>query len=52
RLYHLDVVYWPIMDPTGLAEGRAAKLDAYRQTRDQISERMTALWGVPEATDI
>lgn len=52
RLYHLDVVYWPIMDPTGLAEGRAAKLDAYRQTRDQISEKMTALWGVPEATDI
>jgi len=47
RLYHLDVVYWPIMDPTGLVEGREAKLEAYRQTRDQITEKVTARWGKP-----
>ena len=28
------------MDPTGLGEGRADKLEAYRQTRDQIRERI------------
>ncbi|MEM6482386.1 MAG: low molecular weight phosphatase family protein [Pseudomonadota bacterium] len=45
RLYHLEVVYWPIMDPTGLVEGREAKLEAYRQTRDQIIERVKDRWG-------
>lgn len=45
RVFHLDVVYWPIMDPTGLGETREAKLDAYRQTRDQIINSITNLWG-------
>ena len=40
RHAHIDVEYWPVMDPTGLAEGRDAKLAAYRQVRDQIVERM------------
>ncbi len=44
RYYHLSVEYWPILDPTGLGESREAKLDAYRQTRDQIRERMEAKW--------
>lgn len=47
RLFHLEVVYWPIMDPTGLAEGREAKLAAYRQTRDQIQTRMLERFGPP-----
>ncbi|TNJ43260.1 low molecular weight phosphatase family protein [Phaeobacter sp. B1627] len=47
RLFHLDVDYWPIMDPTGLGETREAKLESYRQTRDQILERLTARWGTP-----
>jgi len=47
RVFHLDVVYWPIMDPTGLAETRAAKLAAYRQTRDQIVKHLTESWGPP-----
>lgn len=47
RLFHLEVVYWPIMDPTGLAEGREAKLTAYRQTRDQIRTRMLERFGPP-----
>lgn len=49
RVFHLDVVYWPIMDPTGLGNTRAEKLDAYRQTRDQIMEELVKRWGRPEA---
>ena len=48
RNYHLDVEYWPVLDPTGLGETREEKLDAYRQTRDQIRERMIARFGPPE----
>ncbi|MDO6457565.1 MULTISPECIES: low molecular weight phosphatase family protein [Celeribacter] len=47
RYYHLDVEYWPIMDPTGIGESREAKLDAYRQARDQIITRMQARFGPP-----
>jgi arsenate reductase len=52
RYYHLDVEYWPILDPTGLGETRDAKLDAYRQSRDQIIRRMMDRFGPPtEAED-
>lgn len=47
RFYHLAVEYWPILDPTGLGEGREAKLAAYRQARDQIKSRMLARFGPP-----
>ncbi len=47
RYYHLDVEYWPILDPTGLGESREAKLSAYRQSRDQIRDRMLARFGPP-----
>ena len=47
RIYHLDVEYWPIMDPTGLGESREVKLNAYRQTRNQIIDHLTRLWGPP-----
>lgn len=47
RLYHLDVEYWPIMDPTGMAEGRDAKLNMYRQVRDQIRRNMIQRFGPP-----
>lgn len=47
RIYHLDVEYWPIMDPAGLGESREVKLNAYRQTRDQIIAHLTGLWGPP-----
>ena len=49
RFHHLEVIYWPILDPTGLGDGRDAKLSAYRQARDQIRERMLARFGVPTA---
>ncbi len=47
RYYHLIVDYWPIMDPTGIGETRETKLNAYRQTRDQIVDQLTARWGPP-----
>ncbi len=45
RLYHIDVEYWPILDPTGIGEAREAKLTAYRQTRDMIAGRLLARFG-------
>ena len=47
RLFHLDVVYWPILDPTGIGEGRENKLKSYREARDQIRDRMQARFGPP-----
>lgn len=46
--FHLDVLYWPIMDPSGLGGNREARLQSYRQTRDQIIERMIDRFGPPE----
>ena len=45
RMFHLTVEYWPIMDPTGIGESREAKLNAYRQTRDQIYQQLKGKWG-------
>jgi protein-tyrosine-phosphatase len=45
RVFHLEVEYWPTMDPTGLGETRDAKLNAYRQSRDQIISQLTTKWG-------
>lgn len=42
---HVDIEYWPIIDPTGLGETREAKLSSYRQARDQILGRMKARFG-------
>ena len=45
RYFHLDVEYWPILDPTGLGEGREEKLNSYRQARDQIKTRIKQRFG-------
>ena len=45
RFYSLQVEYWPIMDPTGIGEGRDHKLTAYRKARDQIVENLTEKFG-------
>lgn len=45
RIYHLEVEYWPIMDPSGMAEEREAKLALYRQSRDQIRKKMQERFG-------
>ena len=49
RFYHLEVEYWPILDPTGLGEGREEKLNSYRQARDQIKSRIMQRFGPPLA---
>lgn len=51
RFFHLDVEYWPVMDPTGIGETREAKLAAYRQARDQIRDRMIQRFGPPPEDD-
>ncbi|MBF9036407.1 low molecular weight phosphatase family protein [Rhodobacterales bacterium HKCCE2091] len=51
RHYHLAVEYWPILDPSGLGETRDDKLAAYRQSRDQIVQRMTDRFGPPTEPD-
>lgn len=48
RVAHLEVEYWAIMDPAGLAEGREAKLTLYRSVRDQIHKRMIERFGPPQ----
>jgi arsenate reductase len=45
QFYHIDVEYWPILDPTGLGDARETRLTAYRQTRDQIMQRLTDRFG-------
>lgn len=47
RYFHLDVEYWPILDPTGLGESRDAKLVQFRAARDQIAERLIKRFGPP-----
>ena len=48
RYYHLEVAYWPVLDPTGLGENRESKLASYRQSRDQIIARLTDQFGAPD----
>ena len=52
RYYHLEVEYWPVMDPSDLSEDRDAKLALYRQTRDQIRDKMLNWFGPPTQTGV
>ncbi|MEM6487601.1 MAG: low molecular weight phosphatase family protein [Pseudomonadota bacterium] len=45
RTASVDVDYWPTLDPSGIGETRDQKLDAYRQTRDQIRARIAQVFG-------
>ncbi len=45
RVHHLEVEYWPILDPTGLGDSREAQLVKYREARDQIMAKLVARWG-------
>ena len=45
RHAHIAVEYWPIMDPTGLGEGRDQKLASYRLSRDQIMAKLKTRFG-------
>lgn len=48
RYFHLDVEFWPIIDPTGQGETREAKLEHYREARDQIATRLKERFGPPK----
>ncbi|TYB85820.1 low molecular weight phosphatase family protein [Oceaniovalibus sp. ACAM 378] len=48
RVFHLDVEYWPILDPTGLGQLREDRLRSYREARDQIRARILARFGAPQ----
>jgi protein-tyrosine-phosphatase len=45
QFYHIEVEYWPILDPTGLGDNRDARMALYRQARDQIKDHLIARWG-------
>ncbi len=47
RIFHLEVEYWPIMDPTGIGETREAKLAIYRDTRERIRGHLIKRFGLP-----
>ncbi len=47
RYYSIDVEYWPVLDPSGIGRTREERLAAYRQSRDQIIQRMKARFGPP-----
>ncbi len=51
RHFSIEVVYWATLDPTGIGERREQKLDAYRQTRDQILKSIIATFGPGEQDD-
>ena len=45
RMSSVEVLYWPTLDPEGIGETREQKLDAFRQTRDQIRMLLTRRFG-------
>ncbi len=51
RHLSIEVVYWATLDPTGIGERRETKLDAYRQTRDQILASIITTFGPGEQDD-
>jgi protein-tyrosine-phosphatase len=51
RYFHLEVEYWPVLDPSGLGETREAKLSTYRQTRSQIVDKLIEKWGAPHGDE-
>jgi len=40
-----QIEYWPAYDPQLIAEGREARLAAYRNIRDQIKDMLTSRFG-------
>nr|WP_231592646.1 low molecular weight phosphatase family protein [Pelagovum pacificum] len=49
RYCHLELEYWPVLDPTGLGRTRQDQLASYRQTRDQIRQKLIDRFGDPTA---
>ena len=47
RTLAADVEYWPTPDPTATEGSREQRLDAYREVRDQLLERIRERFGQP-----
>ncbi|ADO43150.1 low molecular weight phosphatase family protein [Ketogulonicigenium vulgare] len=47
QYFHMNVEYWPIIDPTNAGESRETRLAAYRDARDMIIQALTDRWGSP-----
>ena len=45
RTLAADVEYWPTPDPTAAEGSREQRMDAYRQVRDQLTERIRSRFG-------
>ncbi len=45
RTMATDVEYWPTADPTAIEGSREQRLNAYREVRDQLTERIKARFG-------
>ena len=49
RTVAADVEYWPTVDPTATEGNREQRMEAYRQVRDQLMERIRERFGRPGA---
>ena len=47
RGHAVELAYWPIQDPTLVMGSREAVLDAYREARDLIAQRIRERFGKP-----
>jgi len=45
RSHAAQVEYWPTVDPTGIEGNREQRLNAYRETRDQLLARIGERFG-------
>jgi protein-tyrosine-phosphatase len=45
RTVAAEVEYWPTIDPTAVEGNREQRLAAYREMRDQLTERIRARFG-------
>jgi protein-tyrosine-phosphatase len=51
RTSSVDVEYWPTPDPTGVEGSREQRLDAYREVRDQLLERLRRRFATPRSVN-
>ena len=51
RTSSVDVEYWPTPDPTGVEGSREQRLDAYREVRDQLLERLRRRFSTPRSVN-
>ena len=49
RTSAVDVEYWPTADPTDVEGSREQRLEAYRQVRDQLLQRLRVRFARPGA---